>query len=414
MANRLFDLFKKSGPTPIGTATNQFFPMSFVDQFLAGAIGSNDAKFLEYYLSVPQLQATINYRADLFATMNIKLRKIDGKEVDSHKVLDLLHDPNPMQSFKELAKQYSIGKDIFGNSYLHPVFFKDPQAAQALYCLPGLSAEVMPADNKLIPFNQFEIDKIIQGYKFKFDGTELLYPPEDIFHSNDIQMYTGKDSKHYLKGLSKIQPLAQVCQNIITSYEARGIIQGNAPAGIISNRTKDGTGTTTMMPDEKEKVQEALKQYGYSKRKSQFITSSADLSFISMAINMANLKLLEGNTADQMTIANAYMVPVNIFKSDTTFANLKEAKKQVYEDATIPEATGFCQILSKGFKLEEQGMELYPDFSHVKVLQDDLSTRATMHKTSVEALSKAFADGAISLEEYTEQLEYIGMIKPKS
>ena len=287
MASKLFSFWKKS--TPEQSITPTFLPIDFVNAWISNSLGASEKQYLNYYLSVPQLNATINYRADLFASMKVKMRRIGGEDVEKNPVLNLLNNPNPLQSFKELAKQYSVSKDIFGEAYMHPVFGVDPMMSKALYILPGLNAEIEPTHGSSILFNQTELSEIVSKYYFYFDGAKLTYKPDEIWHGKDLLLYTGTNEKTYLKGVSKLKPLTQICENIITSNEARGIMQGNAPVGIISNRTKDSTGTAIMRPGEKESVQEELKKYGMKKDKYQFIVTSASLDFSSMATNIGNI-----------------------------------------------------------------------------------------------------------------------------
>ena len=58
-----------------------FMPISWADQFLSFSGKDNEKKFMEYYLSVPELQSIVNYRAKCKASGKIKLRKIEGEDV---------------------------------------------------------------------------------------------------------------------------------------------------------------------------------------------------------------------------------------------------------------------------------------------------------------------------------------------
>ena len=101
---------------------------------------------------------------------------------------------------------------------------------------------------------QTDIKEIVKHYEFTFDNKTIIYPPEEIIHTNEAQVRI--DNTEYLKGVSRIQPLTQACENVITAYEARGILEGNSPLGIISNQSKDQAGAITFNPKEKEQLQE--------------------------------------------------------------------------------------------------------------------------------------------------------------
>ncbi len=401
-------IHKKTLPIIQGSPST-FIPMSFVQAFLSGALNATDTKYLEYYIIIPELQAIINYRARVLSSMKIKARKISsGEDIEKLPELELLKKPNPLQGQSEFIKQYSIGRDVFGNTYMHPVFGVSRTKTKAIYNLPAVNAKIIPTSDKLIPFNQTDFNEIIKEYQFQFNGGKIKYKPEEITHLNDNQISYKNDD--WMKGKSKIQALTQPCENIKTAYEARGILQGNSPLGVLSNRTKDGMGTTIMDPADKKAVQDDLKKYGLTKEKYKFIVTSADLQWTSMAANIAGLKLFEEVDADQLSIANGFMFPIELFQNNTTFANKKEAKKQLYQDSTIPEAQELTQSLSQMLGLIDRGIELYADFSHIAVLQDDYEKMSTTWFKSVSAMEKAFASGVITLIEYQDNLRKIGML----
>jgi phage portal protein BeeE len=420
----LFDRFR-SKSTTASTASPTFMPVDWVNAFLSGELDTPDKKLLGYYLRVPELQAIINYRAQVFASMIVRMRRIDSKkEVEKHNILDLLQNPNPIQNFEEFAQQASIQKDIFGNGYSHPIFGTDPSNSQAIWNLPSCDAEIIPSTNitsgKGIVFNQTEVEEIIKEYQFEYFQGQITYPPEEVIHFNDIQIRFDKEESDYLKGLSKINALTQACENIVTAYEARGILQGNSPMGIIANQTKDQMGTTPMNPDDKKEVQEKMrKQYGLSRKKWQYLVTNASLDFISMAVDINKLRLFEEVNEDQGAIADAYSFPIEIFQPGTTFANKEQAKKQLYQDSIIPEATNWLQMLSKGLGLIDKGLELFPDFSEVPVMQDDLEKRTKMWNTATMSVDRIVKLGGeanfvyLSNEEVRDILKRIGMIKEK-
>ncbi len=404
----LFSKFnKKSSPAVVGGANTTFFPLDFVQQFISNSLELTDDKILKYYLSVPELAAIVNYRARVFADMKVKARKLSSGEDVDVPIMEMMKSPNPYQTFRELAQQYSITKDLYGNAYLHPVYAFDRQKSKALYNLPAANAEIEFMDGAAPnPFNLTDYSDYVKRYKFKFQGGLIHYNPDEIIHYNDNSVKYEKDK--WLKGISRVTQLSQVCENIKTAYEVRGIIQGNSPLGMITNQSTDGMGTVPLLPEDKENIQNELKKYGATKKKYQFIVTSASLRYVSMATSVANLKLFDEVDDDQSAIADAFNFPVELFQNNVTYENKKEAKKLLYQDSTIPEAKVWLDGLNKFFGFND--IELYPDYSHVSVLQEDLERKAKMWNWTVTALSKALADGAMTSEEYRINLEKIGLL----
>lgn len=392
-----------------------FMPINSIGDYLSDGTTMSDEKLLTYYLRVPELQAIINYRGGVFASMRPRMKNLKtDTEVENHAILDMLKNPNALQNFTEFANQASILKDIFGNAFIHNVFGTDPSKPQALWNLPSGKSKIIPVKNRTIIFNQTDINKIIEKYIFEYIGGQIEYKPEEIIHSNDVQINYRKDVGEYLKGTSKVQALSQACQNIITAYEARGILQGNSPMGIVTNKTKDSEGSIPLIPTDKIEIQEKLQNlYGLSKKKMQFILSGMDLDFISMSTDIKRLQLFEEVNEDQGAIADQYAFPIELLQPDATHANKKEAKKQLYQDSTIPDAIDWLTMLSKGLGLLDQNLTLYPDYTHVPVLQDDLEKRTKMWFFGVRSLNVALEDKAITIQEYQDNLRKLGILKAK-
>ena len=383
--------------------TPTFFPLDFLNQFISNGLDANQQKFLELYLTVPELQAIINYKARVFAGMQVKAVNKDGEEKEIPQ-LQLFAKPNPLQNFKEFAQQYYVLRAIFGNEFMHPVFGKDKTNVQAMWNLPVINAEVIPVEGG-IPFNMTEVEEIIKGYKFKYNSTEIFYDAGEIIHFNDNQVQF--DRNKILLGDSKIRPLIQVCDNIKNAYEARGIIIHNSALGILSNKTTDGQGTVVADPKEKEKLQTEFKEkYGLNKRKWQVIMSNMNLEWQAMTIDTGKLKLFEEIEDDFIAIAGAHNFPPEILQSkkgsSLNTASKDEALKQLYQEAIIPEADEWLQGIGNWMGLD---FTLKSDFSHIAVLQADLELRSKALNWASTGLDKGIQGGFIELPDAQEEIK---------
>lgn len=393
---------KKSFSETIITPT--FIPVDWLNTYLAGSSSATDKKFLELYLTVPELQAVINYKATAFADMRIKAVDKEGKEKDIPQ-LGVFAKPNPLQSFKEFAMQYYVLRAIFGNEFIHPIFGVDPAKTTTMWNLPPMNAEIIPIENNLIVFNQTELEEIIKEYHFEFNSNTIKYQPEEIIHYNDNQIRF--DDNRYLLGDSKLRPLVQSCENIKSAYEARGVLIQNSALGILSNTTKDADGTTPLLKGDKEQLQEDFNKYGLTKGKWQVIMTNASLQWQSMAVDFGKLKLYEEVDADFRAIANAYGFPPELLQpiagASLNRGSNAEAKKQLYQDAIIPEANEWLQGLGNFFGLDN--ISLVADFSHIAVLQEDLKERSIAMNQAATGFDKALAAGFLEIERAKEQFE---------
>ncbi len=406
----VFNPFRKKSTAITETiSTPTFFSLEFIQHFLAAGVSASDQKFLELYLSVPELQAIINYRGRVFADMRLKVVDKEGQETD-RPIPDLLLQPNPLQNFKEFAMQYHVLRDIFGNEFIHPVFGSNPKQTQTLWNLPPVNAEVIPTDavdkNQLILFNATKQEEIIKEYRFHYKDREINYPPEEIIHFNDNQVQF-KDNK-FLLGDSKIRPIQQACQNIKNAYEARGILIQNSALGILTNDSKDAvTGTTPILPKDQDQLQQDFKaKYGLTKQKWQLIITNMALKWQSMAVDVAKLKLFEEVDSDYRIIASQYSFPPELLqpKSGTSLnqESKDESLRQLYQDAIIPEANEFLLGMSNFLQLD---VILKADFSHIPVLQANLTLRSKAMQLASLGLGKALEAGIIEQADATEQFK---------
>lgn len=404
----LFPFGRKAKKSQEVVITPTFIPLEWMNAYLANGLGANQKKFLELYLSVPELQAIINYKARVFAGMKIKAVDKNGDEKDVP-LLNLFSKPNPLQNSKEFSMQYYVLRAIFGNEYIHPVYGSKKDQAKAIWNLPPMNAEIVPTDSikygNTIPFNMTEVDELIKAYKFWYKGQTITYQPEEIIHYNDNQVAFEDDK--ILLGDSKLRPLTQACENIKNAYEARGILIYNSALGILSNETTDAQGTVDMDPKDKEQMQSDFKEkYGLTKYKWQILMTNARLNWQSMAVDVGKLKLFEEVDADFRAIANAHSFPPELLQpnpgSSLNPGDKSEALKQLYQEAIIPEADEWLQGIANWMQID---FTLKSDFSHVAALQMDKERASKSLNWAATGLAKAKESGLIEESEAQEEFK---------
>ena len=379
-----------------------FIPVSLT-KFIS-SLGSGDKKLLDYYLKTPELQAVINYRAKVFSDMVIKARHPESK--DERPLPELFTHFNPYQNTKTFLAQTSILKDIFGDVFQHVIGgVTAKQNALGIVNLPPVNAKINTSNR--LPFDVTSKDQLILSYEIEYEGMKYKYDPESIIHLTDNQ--SGFTKETILMGDSKVDALSAVCDNIIIAYEARGTVLSNSAIGLLANETKDGLGSLTDISDpEKKELQNAYKgKYGLSRDKNQLILTNLNLRFQDMSFDMRKLGLIEGLQQELRTICNAYSFPSEIFETQTTFANKEQAQIQLYEIAQT-EANEYLEKLNDYFEFTD--IELYANYSHVKILQGDMEKKTRMWNTATMALNRALMDQAITADEYREALIKIGML----
>lgn len=392
--NKSFSQSKSQATETVITPT--FFPLSWVQQYTMG-LSADDKKFLELFLSVPELQAVINTKASAFVNMRV-MEERGEDEVPCE--LPLFQKANAIQSFKEFAFQYYVLRAIFGNSFIHPVYGAKPKYTKALWNLPPLNAKVIPVESKLIPFNMTDLDEIIKGYEFTFQGKKIPYEPNEIIHYNDNQVLFDDDK--WLLGDSHIRAITGPCENIKAAYEARGRLITNSVLGVLANDSSDANGTAPLLPKDKKDLHEDFDKYGLTKQKWHVIITNAALRWQSMATDIGKLKLIDEVEADFEAIARQHRFPPEILLGGVKYENKQQAEKQLYQNAVIPEANEFL----KGLELFlEYPYPLKADYSHVAALQSDKEKSSRSMSLAATGLSKAVEGGFLKTDEAEAQFK---------
>ena len=107
-----------------------------------------------------------------------------------------------------------------------------------------------------------------------------------------------------------------------------------------------------------------------------------------------------------MTICDAFGVDYGLLGSakGNTFENKKESRKQMYETAIIPSMDEKVGALNQFIGADSKSWDLEMKWNHLAVFDENKKERATSLKLSISALSQAYADGAITIQQYQQEL----------
>jgi hypothetical protein len=366
-------------------------------------------------MCVPELNAIINLKARCRSNAVLKIVNKSGKEIASHKYNPLLKKPNWFQAQKEFIRQTTLFHEIYGNEYVYtlfPVGFESTDRTKALFTLPPNLIECEYTDSQ--PF--FTFSEQPQGIKYilDFDGRKSELDPKTIIHLNDNRVCIKKvNDKHILKGESKMLALKACINNIRMAYESRGvIIRYRGAQGIISPDGKDGVGASIPLEQpEKDTIQAAYRSYGTLNDQHQIIITNNSTKFTPMTQNEPKkLGLFEECQEDFYKMLDSYGMPADLFSSSkgTTFANKNEARKDIYENTTIPESNEWCMGINDQLMADDSA-KIIADFSHLPIFQEDLKVKSEAINAKVNYLSRLLQDQQITDEEYREELFKVGI-----
>ena len=383
----LFNIRKLFGSTFYSSASSNYLLGSktpiWIDTNNLGSI----------YETIPEVRLVIDNKATLFSNMVIKCVDADGEEVE-HQVLELLTNPNPLQTQNEFLSQYMVNKSIYGNSFFNKLKATSTSFPSTMYVLPSEFMSIVPTGKM---FQQSFIEDIIKSYDLEIQGQTDSYPPEEILHKNDIA------TDDYLASESRLLPLKMPISNIEGAYKSRNILINEKGAiGILSNNNKDSDGGLPLNPDEKQQIQDDYQEkYGIGGGKNRVIVSNSNLQWQPMSSGIKDLMLFEEIQEDFNRIVDAYGLNMNIFSNTagSTFENQKQGLKSTYENTIVPEANDLMQGLTTFLGLDLEGLELKADYSHLAIMQEDGKSEAETLKVKTDAVAILMQQGLIDGDE---------------
>ena len=118
----------------------------------------------QVYLEIPHLRTVIDTDAAMFS--NLKWELVDSKDniIESHPVLDLLDNPNPLQNGKEYLISLRVNELLYGTSFSNKLQGYLSDLPSVMYPIPSKGMEMKPSGKM---FSQTDINDIIDGYKFE-------------------------------------------------------------------------------------------------------------------------------------------------------------------------------------------------------------------------------------------------------
>lgn len=336
------------------------------------------------------------------------------ERLDDDNVVKLLRNPNWFQQEKEFLHQTKIFHEIFGNEYLYNYFGvgAKPASSKAVYTLPPNLVKCEYTNEEPF-FLGYERPKAGIEYAYKFGNVEKPLPIEQIIHLNDNRVnVTDATKKDFLKGESKMKALRPAINNIRMAYETRGVILKRRGAlGIFSNAGSDVAGQLPVTKKERTNIQRQMDQYGGLEGQDNFIITNANLKWQATTVSPDKMGLFQETQEDFFKIADGYGMPMELFasKEGRTYENQNEARKGCYTNTIIPEANEWIGAQNKYYYGPDSKVKLVMDYSKLAVFQEDLEIQARGIASLVSALSTAFLDKAINIDEYRKALAKVGI-----
>ena len=337
----------------------------------------------EGYVSNPDVFAVVSKIAQSFSSVKwcVKTQTRQGiEEVYDSELNRVLACPNQLQTWSEFQESAAIMYLLTGNTYINGTEAVGFKGFRELSVLPSqVTAPVV--GNEITP---------VAGYEMQ---------------STEIQKFTNEEVAHIkafdpriigfetLIGLSPLEAAMFVYSANNEQWEAMASMLKNKGAmGIVTSRTDRG-----MRKDDAEDMQKQYRDtFGGGKNFGSPMFTGANVDFLQMGMSSTDLQMIEQGVLSLRAICNIYKVSSRLFNdpANSTFNNVQQAEKAMWNDAVIPLLEKFKQRYNS-WLAPSFGEEFVLDYdlTGVDALQADAKTRAEVSKIH-------FDTGNISMNEY--------------
>lgn len=290
------------------------------------------------------------------------LRKRAFVPVEDSKLQKLLERPNPAQSYNAWLTEIISFGCLTGNRYIYgigPDTGANAGRYTELYVLPSQNVEIVSNG----------IMEPVSAYRLKYNGL-FETDADSVCHIKNFNPdYDGSGS--HLYGQS---PLRAGLRSLTTNNEAitTGVkyLQNQTARGVLMS--EDGDINEVQAQQLKDKFRQNHQGSGNA---GDVVISPRKLSWINFGLPASDLSLIEQYNASIKDLCNVFNIPVQLLNNtdSSTYNNMKEAKKALYQNAVIPELVKLRDELNR-WLTPKYGDNLYIDFDFTSVpeLQEEM------------------------------------------
>lgn len=358
------------------------------------AVWVDTGQAFNLYMTIPELRAAVNKRAQMMSSNRPILIDANGIEVENHWLLDLIQKPNATQSWGDVVFCLSVNDALYSNTFAYSPK-RSFNIRNLILPLPSDKVKIKLSGKKL---RQMDADGLIDGFAFCYD-TDV----EENLTFDEILYFNTPDGMSIINPSSRLDSLKYPLSNIKASYHKRNVLLENIGAiGILSAKNSDIGGAIPMTPEDKKDITDSW----YRRQKDELIITEADVSWQAMSYPTKDLMLFEELNADKLAVLDAFGLSQYVFGQEkgATFSNVRDGIRMTYTDTIIPETQKIYDSLIHQYGLDKDGYKLIADFSHIAVLQADENLKAQAMNTRADAIKKILDSGVNLTEDEIREL----------
>lgn len=357
-----------------------------------------------YALCSP-LMSVISKKCAAIKNLRLAATTEDGEDLERPDAVRTISHPNSVQGIADFVAHIEAMMQIFGKAYIVRMESVGFPGAFELFVAPNLCVTENAA---ISPALSFMPDADIVDYTVTICGSSMKIAKEDMFIVRDASYNLNACGGN----ISRMVSLQKPVNTFVASYEAVHELMINRGMLAIISLTS-GSGDIirdARLPEtesEKNNIQQAFRKYGIRADQFKYAITSMNAAVSPVSSTITDLGLTDVQKACKKEIADIYQVPsVLLDVEGSTYANAKEAKAILYNDAIIPEANNIFYVLNRIYGFED--FKVMPYYDHLELFQESKREQAAGMANLVNALNNAVSGGLMTTEQAkTELLKYI-------
>lgn len=357
-----------------------------------------------YALCSP-LMSVISKKCAAIKNLRLAATTDDGEDLERPDAVRTMSHPNSVQGIADFVAYIEAMMQIFGKAYIVRMESVGFPESFELFVVPNLCVTENAA---ISPALSFMPDADIVDYTVTICGSSMKIAKEDMFIVRDASY----DLNACGGNISRMVSLQKPVNTFVASYEAvHELMVNRGMLAIISLTSGSGDiirdANLPETESEKKNIQQAFRKYGIRADQFKYAITSMNAAVSPVSSTITDLGLTDVQKACKKEIADIYQVPsVLLDVEGSTYANAKEAKTILYNDAIIPEANNIFSVLNRIYGFED--FKVMPYYDHLELFQESKREQAAGMTNLVNALNNAVSGGLMTTEQAkTELLKYI-------
>lgn len=322
--------------------------VSILQRLVSPDLGTT--QLMERYRKSLYVFSCISKIAEKIGSIDINLYKVknskgDIEEIKTHPALDLIYRPNKLQTKAEFLAMTIINKKTAGDAFWYKVRNNRGQPVELWNLRPDLMTIVS------------DPVEIVKEYRMrKEDGTEVVFPKEDIIHFKDYP-----DPLNQFTGISALMPasIRTQTEEYATRFQRDFFLNNARPDAVLKS------------PKKLLKNQRTELKRGWTNRHKGVGNSSkiglleGGMEYQLISLNQKDMDYIEGIrlTRDDILVAFRMTKTVLGITDDVNRANAETAMAVFLSEVIVPEIKGIIEKANEEMAYIDYGENIFYGFN---------------------------------------------------